>query len=291
VILSKHYINEESVMKYFTSTLLAIIAISATALAGELTLDGRSFSATLSRNAGVQGQACLLAGNFSFGAAVYELAVPPGTDQAGVEVEFENLRGKWLRLYVYNYGPGRDDEAVRNRRIDPAWRLWQATDGGGVWKTSNPELIKLRPGDGRTDYLGPQNKLRILLYAHGGVPYIGDARFLIKRVSLVYPDGGQAGLQEIKDKLVTSEKAWIEGDFLLVWGVGLPPKAGDEKPGRIAAIRAAKVVAYRNLAAALGRISPAGGTTLVPPNKVRTILIKPDGSAEVLLEVRLGDIK
>jgi hypothetical protein len=271
----------------------ASMILSAPALAGQITLDGRSFSAELSRNAGVQGQACLLAGNFSFGAAVYELDVTPGTGRAGVEIEFENLKGKWLKLYVFNYGPGRDDEAVRNRRIDPAWRLWQATDGGGTWRTSNPELIDLKSGEGRNDYLGPQNKLRLLLYAHGGVPYIGDARFLVKRVALVYPDEDQAGLDDVRSKIVTSQDAWIEGQSLLVRGRGLPPLPGQGTEGsrRMLAVRAAKVVAMRNLGVALGQILPTGGTAQLSGFTVRDSKMNPDGSAEVVLEVRLGDIK
>jgi len=279
-------------MKYLTSVLLANLAISATALAGELTLDGRNFSTELSRNTGVQGQACLLAGNFSFGAAVYELAVPPGTGQAGAEIEFENLKGKWLKLYVFNYGPARDDEAVRNRRIDPAWRLWQATDGGGVWRTSNPELIDLKSGDGHNDFLGPQNKLRLLLYAHGGVPYIGDARFLIKKVSLIFPDADQAGLDDVRSKIVTSQDAWIEGQSLLVRGRGLPPlqETGTEGSRRMLAVRAAKVVAMRNLGVALGKILPAGGTAQLSGFTVRDSRMNPDGSAEVVLELPLEKI-
>ncbi len=281
-----------------TISCLALAALLALPAPGaELALKGGAFDPSTSRNVSPQGGAALLAGMFSYGAAVYEFPAPPGLARAGVEVEFDNLRGKWLKLYIHNYGTARDDEAVRNRRLAPAWRLWEATDQGGAWRTKNPKLLDLKSNDGRIDYLGPQNKVKLLLYAHGGVPYIGDARFLIKSVSLIFPDEDQAGLQEVKDLLVTSEDAWVEGEFLLVRGKGLPPvversrDAGGQASGRIAATRAAKVVALRNLAVALGRIPRTGGTAMVPPNRVRDSKYNADGSAEVVLEVRLGDIK
>lgn len=265
--------------------------LTGSAWAGEIRLKGSDFVSSASLHASAQEGAALLAGMFSYGAAVYEFQVPPGLARAGAAIDLVNLKAKWLKLYIYNYGPAHDDDAVRNRRIDPAWRLWQATDQSGTWRTSNPELLELRPGNGRDDYLGPQNKVKLLLYAHGGVPYIGDARFLIKSISLVYPDDDQADLKEIKSLLVTSEDAWVEGDFLLVRGRGLPPAAGETQGRRIAAVRAAKVVAMRNLAVALGKIPKSGGTAVVPPNRVRDTKYNADGSAEVVLEVRLGDIK
>lgn len=271
--------------------LALLAALAGAAQAGELGAKGSALEPGASRHAEVQGDAALLAGGFSFGAAVYEFSVPPALARAGAEIDFDNLKGKWLKLYIYNYGTARDDEAVRNRRLEPNWRLWESTDQGGTWRTGNPELIDLKSGDGRIDYLGPQNKVRLLLYAHGGVPFIGDARFLIKGVSLIFPDEDRAGLEKIKGLLVTSEDAWVEGEFLLVRGKGLPPLAGDEKTGRIAATRAAKVVAMRNLAVALGKIPRSGGTAMVPPNRVRDSKYNPDGSAEVVLEVRLEDIK
>ncbi len=289
-------------MKALYCVPLAVL-LSLSAMAGELEVKGMDFDQEFSRNTSAQGGAAMLSGMFGSGSAVYEFPVPEGVGRAGAEVRFDNLKGKWLKLYIYNYGTARDDDAVRNRRLDPQWRLWQATDGSGDWRTANPELMDLDSRDGRLDYLGPDRTVRLLLYAHPGVPYIGDARFLIKGVKLFYPEADQAGLQEVRDLLVTSEDAWVEGEFLLVRGRGLPPLSGDEKAGRIAATRAAKVVAFRNLAVALGRIPrtggptsagglrPAGGTAMVPPNRVRDSKINPDGSAEVVLEVRLGDIK
>jgi len=281
------------------SCLALAATLASTAPGGEFPLKGADFDRGLSRNVSIHGDAALLAGMFSYGAAVYEFQAPPGLARAGAEVGLDNLKGKWLKLYIHNYGTAHDDDAVRNRRLDPAWRLWESTDQGGTWRTSNPELLDLKSGDGRIDYLGPQNKINLLLYAHGGVPFIGDARFLISSVSLVYPDEDQAALREVKGLLVTSDDAWIEGEFLLVRGRGLPPviesdpraESRGSREGRIAALRAAKVVAFRNLAVALGRIPKTGGTTMVPPSKVRDSKYNADGSAEVVLEVRLGDIK
>ncbi len=253
----------------------------------ELKLEGRSF-APGSRHVTAENSGALLAGMFSYGAAIYEFPAPPGLSRAGVELEFENLKGKWLKLYIYNYGPAQDQDAVRNRWIDPNWRLWEATAGSGTWMTGHPEYIDLRPENGRDDYLGPQRQIRILLFAHGGLPYIGDARFLIKRVSLVFPD--EADIKKIKDLLVLSQDAWVEGEFLLARGRGRPSPSGEERAGRIAALRAAKVLAMRNLAAALGRLPGDRGTAAVPPHRVRDTQYHPDGSAEVVLEVRISDL-
>ncbi|HTY09267.1 MAG TPA: hypothetical protein VMF29_08900, partial [Candidatus Edwardsbacteria bacterium] len=178
----------------------------------ELVLDGRAF-APQSKNISADGQNGQLAGMFSYGAAVYEFAVPAGTDRVKAAVQFVNQRHKWLKLYLYNYGDAAG-EAFGNKNLDPHWRLWQATDGGGVWITANPEWVYAGAPGARYDFVGPQNTVKLLLYADGGVPWIGDGRFLIQQVRLLCDAPTAQAAADVVPLLVTSSDAWVEGGYL-----------------------------------------------------------------------------
>ncbi|HTY08581.1 MAG TPA: hypothetical protein VMF29_05410, partial [Candidatus Edwardsbacteria bacterium] len=87
----------------------------------------------------------------------------------------------------------------------------------------------------------------------------------------------------------------VEGGYLLVKGVGIaaanPNRPGDENARRAMAIRAATVVAQRNLAVALGRIPRSGGTAQIPGTRVRDQKDLGNGQYEVTIEVPLDKIQ
>lgn len=257
--------------------------------ADEITIFGSRLDGS-SRNAKVSGQSAQLSGFFTYGAAIYQVPLPPSADRVKMEVAFDNQNGKWLKMYVYNYGTVYDDPGYRNKYLAPNWRLWQATNGNGSWSTKNPEYLYTTSSDGRLDYLGPDNQLRVLFYADGGVPFIGDGRFLIKQIKITYSSS-----EAVAAQIITSANAWIEGSYLLVKGAGQNKVkidlAGYESIGKAQALRSARVEAYRNLAVALGKISPQGGTARIPGARVRSTKFFEDGSAEIVLELPLADLQ
>ncbi|MBI4727320.1 hypothetical protein HY768_08900 [candidate division TA06 bacterium] len=276
-------------MRKNTLFLAVWLTTAGLAAAAEITIDGSRLEGS-SHNARAAGQYAQLAGFFTYGAAEYLAPLPVSADRVKMEVSFDNQRGKWLKMYVYNYGTVYDDPSYRNKNLVPNWRLWQATNGTGSWSTKNPEYLYTTSSDGRLDYLGPDNKLKILFYADGGVPYIGDGRFLIKQIKIIYSSS-----EAVAAQIITSANAWIEGDFLLVRGVGkgktkidLP---GYESMTKSQALRAARVTAYKNLGIALGKISPKGGTANIPGAKVRSTKFMEDGSAEMVLELPLAELQ
>ncbi len=275
--------------------IIVILACCATALHAqqELNLNGSAFSSE-SKNVSSDGQNGQLAGMFSYGAAVYEFSVPQGTDRFKAAVQFVNQRHKWLKLYVYNYG-GAAGETFGNKNLDPHWRLWQATDGGGVWVTANPEWVYAGAPGAKYDFAGPQHKVKLLLYADGGVPFLGDGRFLIQQVRLLCDAPSAQAATSVVPLIVTSKDAWLEGGYLLVKGVGVaavnPNRPGGENTRRAMAIRAATVGAYRNLAVALGKIPRSGGTAQIPGSRVREQKDLGNNQYEVTIEVPLDKIK
>jgi len=281
-------------MKRSITLFAAVIAVAALH-AAELTLDGKAYAPD-SKNTRAEGQGGLLAGMFSYGAAVYEFDAPQGTDRFRAAVRFQNLKGRWLKLYVYNHGSSADNAMFGNKNLDPHWRLWQATNSaGGDWVSANPEWVYAgSPGD-RFNFIGPDNKVKLLLYADGGLPYLGDGRFLIERVMLDCDAPTAEAAADIVPLLVTSENAWVEGGFLLVKGVGKqvvnPNRPGDENARRRLAQRAATVVAQRNLAVAIGKIPRSGGTAQIPGTRVRETKDLGNGEVEVTIEVPLDKIK
>jgi hypothetical protein len=280
-------------MKSIYLALITALLAASSAGAAEMAVDGMGYAGS-SRNILAQGTNGLLAGFFTYGAAVYEFSLPQGTDRVKFQIDFDNLKGKWLKAYVYNYGTVYDDPSFRNRKISPNWKLWQATQGTGIWSSQNPEYLYTTSSDGRIDYLGPDNKLQLLLYADGGIPYLGDGRFLIKQVKLLYSNSSA-----VAPLIIISENSWIEGDYLLVKGIGKSKNKVDmpgfEGMAKTQALRAAKVVAYKNLGKALGKISVQGGTANLPGVKVRSTKIdmptKEDFIAEVILELPLASLQ
>jgi len=276
-------------MRKFTLFLMLTLSIAGMASGAEITIDGSHLEGS-SRNAKVAGQAARLAGFFTYGAAEYSVPLPPSADRVKMELSFDNQSGKWLKMYVYNYGTIYDDPSYRNQKLAPNWRLWQATNGTGSWSTKNPEYLYTTSSDGRLDYLGPENRLRLLFYADGGVPFLGDGRFLIKQIRITYSSS-----EDIAARIITSANAWIEGDYLLVRGTGKGRVSidipGYESMARSQALRIARVTAYKNLGIALGRISPKGGTANIPGARVRATKMLEDSSVEVILELPLADLQ
>jgi hypothetical protein len=276
-------------MKKTALFLVAALMSAGLSAAAEITIDGSRLEGS-SRNARAAGRWAQLSGFFTYGSAAYQISLPPSADRVKMEVAFDNQNGKWLKMYVYNYGTVYDDPGYRNRNLAPNWRLWQATDGNGSWSTKNPEYLYTTSSDGRLDYLGPDNQLKVLFYADGGVPFLGDGRFLIRQIRISYSTS-----DSVASQIITSASAWIEGSYLLVRGAGRNKVkidvAGYESIGKAQALRAARVEAYRNLGIALGKLSPRGGTAMIPGAKVRSTKFLEDGSAEVILELPLADLQ
>jgi len=276
-------------MKKIKSFMAVVLAIAGLSSAAEVTIDGSRLEAS-SRNAKAAGQAARLSGSFTYGAAEYSVPLPPSADRVKMELSFDNQSGKWLKMYVYNYGTVYDDPSYRNQKLAPNWRLWQATNGTGSWTTKNPEYLYTTSSDGRLDYLGPDNRLRILFYADGGVPYLGDGRFLVRQIKISY-----SSTEAVAARIITSENAWIEGNYLLVKGTGKGKVTidipGYESMANTQALRVARVTAYKNLGIALGKISPQGGTANIPGAKVRSTKIMEGYTAEVILELPLASLQ
>jgi hypothetical protein len=273
-----------------TALFLAVTLLAAgLATAAGIIIDGSRLEAS-SRNAKAAGQSARLSGSFTYGAAEYSVPLPPSADRVKMDLSFDNQSGKWLKMYVYNYGTVYDDPSYRNKNLAPNWRLWQATNGTGSWATKNPEYLYTTSSDGRLDYLGPDNKLRVLFYADGGVPYLGDGRFLIRQIKITFSSS-----EAVAAQIITSANAWIEGSYLLVRGEGKDKVkidvAGYDNIGKAQALRAARVQAFRNLGVALGKISPQGGTARIPGARVRSTKYFEDGSAEIILELPLADLQ
>lgn len=274
-----------NILKIF---LLTILAATPLAAQNSKNIKGKSFSGE-SRQTSVSGEHALLKGLFSYGTTVYQFQLPYTADRIRAGLIFRNLKNKWLKIYVYNYGTAYDDPALRNKKLAPNWRLWEATDGSDLWESRSPKYIYTTSYDGRIDYLGPQNICMILLYADGGIPFINDGRFLIEQISIEYDV-----IDNSVPNIVTSENAWIEGNFLLVKGIG-KGRSRIDIPGyevipKKHALRAAQVDAQRNLAIALKKITPKGGTAFVPPSKIRSTRFIDELTAEVILEVPLAGL-
>lgn len=273
--------------------LIALLSITVHAPGQEIFLNGSAFSPK-SKNASINGSAGKVAGMISYGAAIYEFSLPPGTKRFKASVQFVKQRGKELKIYVYNYGPFADNDAAGNKKLAPNWWLWQTAENDGVWSSTNPEWCYAGAPGGKYDFLGPQGRLKILLYADGGVPLLGDGCYLIQKVAII-SDAAVAGANaSATPVIITSENARVEGRFLLVSGLGVvnPKTTGDdEKTKRLMAIRAATVVAQRNLAVALGVIQQNGGEAQIPGARVRETKNLGNGQYRVTIEVPLVNIQ
>ncbi|MEW6685253.1 MAG: hypothetical protein AB1393_03490 [Candidatus Edwardsbacteria bacterium] len=222
-----------------------------------------------------------------FGCAIYEFSLSDKIEEFSISVDFVNSRNKQMDIYIYNYGTRQDNEAIRNKHLDKHWRKWESTSTGNNWHSSQPRKMFTSSGDGQIDFLGPGKKVKILFFAEGGIPYLTDEIFYINEVKIEFTPKSEIVLPQIK----TSENAWIEGDFLLAKGKGYAKASEVESAKKAMAIRAAKVVALRNLAVALGEIDEKRQKALVPGARVREIHELSDGGAEVILELPLSKIK
>jgi len=252
--------------------LLAVLASTPLTAQNNKKIKGEAYSGE-SRQTSVSGEYAMLKGLFSYGAAVYQFQLPATTDRIRARLNFKNLKNKWLKIYVYNYGIAYDDLSIRNKRLGPNWRLWEAIDSDGLWESRSPKYIYTTSYDGRIDYLGPQNIFKILLYADGGIPFISDGRFLIEQIMLEYSTS-----ESLLPDIVTSKDVWIEGNFMLVRGVGRSN------------LRLAKVDAYKKLALALKKIPLSGGTAAIPGSQVRSTRYISDTEVEITLEVPLASL-
>ncbi len=249
---------------------------------------GKNFSEE-SRQTSVSGDHAVLKGFFSHGAAVYQFQLPASADRIRAKLNFRNLNKKRLKIYVYNYGTAFDGLSIRNIKLDPHWRLWEAANGNGLWESHSPKHLYTTSNDGRIDYLGPKNMFKILLFADGGVPFINDGRFIIEQIDLEYSTS-----ESLIPDITTSKDVWIEGNFILVRGIGRS-KTRIDAPGyealpKLTALRLAKVDAYKKLAVALKKISLSGGSAAIPGSQVRSTRYVSDSEVEIILEVPLASL-
>ena len=268
--------------------LVAVLASTPLTAQNNKKIKGKAYSGE-SRQTSVSGDQALLKGLFSYGAAVYQFQLPATTDRIKAGVNFKNLKNKWLKIYVYNYGTAFDDLSIRNKRLDSNWRLWEATNSDGLWESRSPKHIYTTSNDGRIDYLGPQNIFKVMFYADGGIPFISDGRFIIEQIELEYSTS-----ERLIPDIVTSKDVWIEGNFMLVKGVGRT-KTRIDAPGyealpKLTALRLAKVDAYKKLAVALKKIPLSGGTAAIPGSQVRSTRYIGGTEVEIILEVPLASL-
>jgi len=225
--------------------------------------------------------AAKLYGSFGYGTAVYEFQVSGKAERLGAEVDFINPKKKNLSVYIYNFGSGKDANPAHSKDVDGKWWLWGDSQEDN-WVT--PANQEASDGTGKTAFVSPQGKVRMLLHAPGGIPYISDGLFFISRVGL------KVGTTEAElTGFQTSDNAWMKGGVALAKGIGKPPEGMAPARGRILALRAAKAVAMRNLLLFLGNVRREDGTLYVQGTlvgvKVREEKTLPDGSVEVTVEM------
>jgi hypothetical protein len=273
-------------MRRMAVAALIVLLCAVTGWAGETTanLEGGQFGPE-SRNCVRDDRritgAAKLYGSFGYGTAVYEFQVSGKVEKLGAEVDFINPKKKNLSVYIYNFGSGKDANPAHSKDVDGKWWLWGDSQEDN-WVT--PANQEASDGTGKTAFVSPQGKVRMLLHAPGGIPYISDGLFFISRVGL------KVGTAEAElTGFQTSDNAWMEGGVALAKGIGKPPEGMAPARGRILALRAAKAVAMRNLLLSLGNVRREDGTLYVQGTlvgvKVREEKTLPDGSVEVTVEM------
>jgi hypothetical protein len=275
--------------KYFINLLFILIIFISNLFSQHVkSIDGNLFEAE-SRQTSPSGKCGSLRGLFSYGSAVYKFHLPSTADRIKAIALYKKLGNKPLKIYIYNYGTATDDPAVRNRKLNPNWRLWETTDADGRWDSRNPGYLYTTSYDGRIDYLGPKNIFQVMLYTEGSVPYLSEGRYLIENVQVQF-----SMTDSIISRIVTSDNVWIEGNFLLAKGIG-KGRSRIDFPGydvipKKHAQRAAKIEAQKNLAIALKMITNKGGTAFIPPANVRSTRFIDDMTVEVILEIPLASL-
>jgi hypothetical protein len=225
--------------------------------------------------------AAKLYGSFGYGTAIYEFQVSGKAERLGAEVDFINPKKKNLSVYLYNYGTAKDGNPAHSKDVDGKWWLWGESQEDN-WTA--PGEQEARDGSGKMAFVSSGGKVRMLLHAPGGIPYLSDGLFFISRVGL------KVGTTEAElTGFQTSEDAWMEGGVAVAKGIGKPPQGVNPARGRILALRAAKAVAMRNLLLSMGEVRREDGTLYVQGTlvgvKVREEKTLPDGSVEVTVEM------
>lgn len=273
-------------MRRMAVAALFVLLCAVTGWAGETTvsLEGGQFGPE-SRNCVRDDKritgAAKLYGSFGYGTAVYEFQVSGKAENLGAEADFINPKKKRLSIYLFNFGSAKDAHPARAKELDPKWWLWGDSQEDN-WVT--PANQEASDGTGKVAFVSPQGKVRMLLHAPGGIPYLSDGLFFISRVGL------KVGTTEAElTGFQTSEDAWMEGGVVLAKGIGKPPQGVNPARGRILALRAAKAVAMRNLLLSMGEVRREDGTLYVQGTlvgvKVREEKTLPDGSVEVVVEM------
>ena len=273
-------------MRKMAVAALTVLLCAVTGWAGEtmVSLEGGQFGPE-SRNCVKDDKritgAAKLYGSFGYGTAVYEFQVSGKAERLGAEVDFINPKKKNLSVYLYNYGTAKDGNPAHSKDVDGKWWLWGESQEDN-WTA--PGEQEARDGSGKMAFVSSGGKVRMLLHAPGGIPYISDGLFFISRVGLVIK-AAEAGLVGFEP----SENAWMEGGLVLAKGIGKPPEGMNPARGRILALRAAKAVAMRNLLMSLGNARREDGTLVVQGTLQGVTTMRErtfeDGSAEVIVEM------
>jgi len=226
-------------------------------------------------------------GSFKGGYAIYEFTILKTVVSFNASVLFENPNSKPMDIYIYNYGTKRDDESIRKSKLDPHWIIWESTSTANNWSSSRPDILPARSSSGVFDFTGGGDKIKLLLYADGGIPFFTTEVFYINRVILDYSCIEISGFDLILEKIEQSRDVWIEGDRILARGKGYAPPRALEAQKRALAKRAAKVVALRNLMIVLSDTTQG----IVKGARVKESIPLEDGGVEVILELPLQNLR
>jgi hypothetical protein len=205
--------------------------------------------------------------------AEYEARLPSWVESFAVDVEWWSPRpGDGIAVYLYDYGAkGLDAILGAPGGLDYHWRLWSVSTDRYGFNSSSPEFLLTRGGNpGGLRPVDDAWRVRLLIYADGGLPFVTDEAVRLERVrwniserdELWAPDSPSWGALVVPADAPGFD---FERDLLVASATGRPP-AGEELTarGRLLAVRAATVQALALAVAYLGDVT----TDTVKPDQL-----------------------
>jgi hypothetical protein len=197
--------------------------------------------------------------------AEYDVQLPTWVKSFAVDIEWWSPRpGDGIAVYLYDCGAkGPDAILGAPGGLDYHWRLWSvSTDRYGFF-SSSPEFLLTRGGNpGGLRPVDDAWRVRLLVYADGGLPFVTDESVRLERVrwniserdELWAPDSPSWGALVVP---ADAQGFDFERDLLVASATGRPP-VGEELTarGRLLAIRAATVQALALAVAYIGNYVP-----------------------------------